>query len=110
LPIAVTRDTFETEVLQAKGPVLVDFWGPQCRPCLALMPAVERFEQTYGGKLKITKVNAAENRMLCAKLKVFGLPTFLFYREGVEVDRLTGDQITAADLTKAVEKILASDG
>ena len=60
--------------------------------------------------MKITKVNAAENRMLCAKLKIFGLPTFLFYREGAEVDRLTGDQITEADLTKAIEKILAING
>jgi thioredoxin 1 len=110
LPVTVNRDTFETEVLQAKTPVLVDFWGPQCRPCLALMPAVERFEQMYGGKLKISKVNAAENRMLCAKLKIFGLPTFLFYRDGVEVNRLTGDQITEADLIKAIEGVLADEG
>lgn len=110
MSVAVNRDTFETEVVQSKEPVLVDFWGPQCRPCLALMPAVERFEQTYTGKLKITKVNAAENRMLCAKLKVFGLPTFLFYRDGNEVNRLTGDQIREADLTKAIEAVLGKKG
>ena len=56
---------------------MVDFWGPQCRPCLALMPAVEHLEKEYAGKIKVAKVNAAENRMLCAKLRVIGLPAYL---------------------------------
>ena len=66
----MNRDNFELEVLGAKEPVLVDFWGPQCKPCLALMPAVEELERDYAGKIKVAKLNAAENRMLCANLSL----------------------------------------
>jgi thioredoxin 1 len=106
LPIEVNRDNFEKEVVEPKGLVLVDFWGPRCKPCLALMPAVEKLEKDYANKLKVAKVNAAENRMLCAKLRVMGLPTFLLYRNGVEVNRLVGDQISESDLSKAINVAL----
>ncbi len=106
MAIALNRDNFEGEVLQAREPVMVDFWGPQCKPCLALMPAVERFENDYVGKLKVAKVNAVENRMLCARLKVLGLPTFLFYKDGKEVNRLTGETITENQLTEAIRAVL----
>ena len=86
---------------------MVDFWGPQCRPCLALMPAVERLEKQYEGRIKVTKLNAAENRMLCAKLRVMSLPTYLFYKDGVETNRLTGENISESDLVEAVEATLA---
>jgi len=82
---------------------MVDFWGPQCRPCLALMPAVERLEKEYTSKIKVAKVNAAENRMLCAKLRVLGLPAYLFYKDGVEINRLAGEYITESDLVEAIE-------
>lgn len=86
---------------------MVDFWGPQCRPCLALMPVVEQLENDYTGSLKVTKVNATQNRMLCARLRVMSLPTFLFYQDGVEVNRLVGEQITGSDLTQAINAALA---
>ncbi len=106
MPISVNRDNYESEVLNSKEPVLVDFWGPQCRPCLALMPVVERFEKDYAGRLKVTKLNAAENRMLCAKLRVMGLPTFLIYKGGVEICRLSGEHLTEKDLIKASDGAL----
>ncbi len=109
MSVEVNRDTFETEVVQSGDPVLVDFWGPQCAPCLALMPAVGRLEQKYAGKIKITKVNAAENRMLCARLKIFALPTFLIYRDGKEVNRLRGDQLTETDLDKTMEAVVGNN-
>ena len=104
--IEVNRDNFEKEVVESEGPVLVDFWGPQCKPCLALMPTLEKLEKNYEGRLKVAKLNAAENRMLCAKLRVMGLPTFLFYKNGTEVNRLVGDHIMESDLLKAIETIL----
>lgn len=103
MAIEVNRDNYDAEVLNAGGPVMVDFWGPQCRPCLALMPAVEQLEKKYEGQIKITKLNAAAgNRMLCAKLRVIGLPSFLFYKEGTEIKRLTGEQITESDIEEAI--------
>jgi len=107
LAVDLNRDNYENEVLQSKLPVMVDFWGPRCQPCLALMPTVERLEKEYAGKIKVAKVNAAENRMLCAKLRVLGLPTYLFYKDGNELNRLTGGDITESDLIKAINAALA---
>lgn len=107
MAIVLNRDNYDSEVLSSKETVLVDFWGSKCRPCLALMPAVDRFEKDYGCRLKVAKVNAVENRMLCAKLRVMGLPTFLIYRGGAEINRLTGEDLTEKDLTKAIDTALA---
>lgn len=102
----VNADIFEKEVVRSEVPVLVDFWGPQCAPCLALMPKVEGLAEKYAEKLKITKVDASKNRRLCLNLKVFGLPTFLFYKNGKEVDRLTGNTLKIEEIEKAVKKII----
>ena len=108
MAVELNKDNYEAEVLQSELPVMVDFWGPQCQPCLALMPAVEHFEQEYAGKIKVNKLNApAGNRMLCARLRVLGLPTFLFYKNGVEVKRLSGEQLTKQDIEEAIKSIIA---
>lgn len=100
------RDTFSAEVVQSDLPVLIDFWGPLCKPCLALMPAIDKMEKEYGDKIKVCKVNAAENRMLCIDLKVISLPTFLLYNKGNEIKRLTGEQLTASEIEKAVKEVI----
>lgn len=106
MAIDLNRDNYESEVLQSREPVMVDFWGPQCKPCLALMPAVDRLEEKYNGKIKVAKVNAVENRMLCARLRVMGLPAYLFYKDGVETKRLTGEILTEKDLVAAIEETI----
>ena len=102
----LNRDNYQSEVNQPDKLVLVDFWGPRCSPCLALMPRVEALEKQYDGKLKVTKLNAAENRMLCAKLRVMKLPTILLYRDGQEVSRLSGESLTIEQIKGAVDEIL----
>ncbi len=89
------RGTYEAEVIEAslRHPVLVDLWGPRCGPCLKLMPWVESLAEKTAGTLKVVKVNSAENPRLCIDLRVLGLPTFLVYRDGREVERLTGDAL-----------------
>jgi thioredoxin 1 len=106
MAIDVDTDSFEKEVFQSEVPVLVDFWGPQCAPCLALMPQVENLETIYGGKLKISKIDASKNRRLCLNLKVLGLPTFLFYKNGQEVDRLSGGSLKIEEIEASVKKII----
>jgi thioredoxin 1 len=106
LAIELNRDNYESKILNSKEPVLVDFWGPQCKPCLALMPLLESIEKDYTGKLKVAKVNATGNRMLCARLRVMGLPTFLFYKDGVETNRLTGENITESDIIEAIKAVI----
>ena len=105
MAVDLNRDNYEDEVIKAKEPVMVDFWGPQCRPCLALMPAVDKLEKEYEGKIKVTKLNSAENRMLCAKLRVISLPTYLFYKDGEEVKRVSGENTTEGDLVDAIKEV-----
>jgi thioredoxin 1 len=103
MAVDATPETYTD--LVADGNVLVDFWGPRCQPCLALMPAVEALEQAYGERLKLVKVNAPENRQVCRDLRVLGLPTYLLYRNGAEVERLTGDP-SKADIEAAVKSLV----
>ena len=104
--IEIDKDTFETEVAQSATPVVLDFWGPQCGPCLALMPDVEKLAETYGGKVKFCKVNVAGNRRLCISLKVMSVPTFLFYKGGECVDRLTGDEVALEAIKAKADALL----
>ena len=106
MSIELNSDNYDGEVLKSKVPVLVDFWGPQCKPCLALMPLIDELEKECTGKLKVAKVNAGENRMLCAKLRVLGLPTYILYKGGTDIKRLTGYNITEKDLRDAIATVI----
>ena len=96
--IEIDKDNFEEEVINAGGPVILDFWGPGCRPCLALMPKVEELAADNEGRIKFGKVNSSENRRLCINLKVMSLPTFLAFRDGKEIGRITGQSLTIEDV------------
>jgi thioredoxin 1 len=92
--------------LAGVGPVLVDVWGPDCRPCLALMPAVETLAERYQDRVRFVKVNAPDNRKVCRDLRVAGLPAYLTMRDGVEVERLTGNGTTAEQIEAAIGRLL----
>ncbi len=100
--IKLTEDNFEQEVLNSELPVIIDVWGPRCIPCIRLDPLVEEISEQYAGSVKIAKIIAPESRKLCAQLKVMGLPTFLIYRDGAEVERRTGDDLGEADVKEMV--------
>lgn len=101
---AVNRDTYDSDVIQAsrEQPVLVDFWGPRCGPCLKMMPWVESLAEHSRDVVKVVKVNSAENRRLCVDLRVLGLPTFILYRDGAELQRLTGDGCTPRTISETL--------
>ena len=109
---AVSRDSYADEVLAASHirPVVVDFWGPRCGPCLALMPWVESLAEDLADRVAIVKLNSAENRRLCVELRVLGLPTFLFYRDGTEVRRLTGDGCTPKAIAATLREVAPEIG
>lgn len=88
--IELNKDNFDAEVLQATGPVLVDFWGEKCEPCKALMPEVHALAEKYGDKMKMCKLNTTENRRLAIGQKVLGLPTFIVYKNGEKVKEISG--------------------
>lgn len=89
--IELNAENFEQEVLKAEGPVLVDFWGPKCEPCKALMPHVEELEKKYGDRVKFCKLDTSKNMRLAISQKVMGLPTLIFYKGGEKVDQVTKD-------------------
>ncbi|MCC7485664.1 MAG: thioredoxin family protein [Burkholderiales bacterium] len=104
--LEVDSDTFAGEVLQAARPVVVDFWGPRCAPCLALMPHVEKLEASCADTVKFVKIDASRNRRLCLDLRVLSLPTYLFYRNGENVARLAGGDIRIQDIEEQLRKVL----
>ncbi len=69
------------------------------------MPVVEQLEKDYT-RLRVAKVNAAENRVLCARLRVLGLPAYLLYKGRTEINCLAGDNITKSDLREAIEAVI----
>ncbi|WP_291438666.1 thioredoxin domain-containing protein [Desulfovibrio sp.] len=104
--IIVDKENFEAEVQQSAMPCVVDLWGPQCGPCLALMPAVEELAAAYEGKVKFCKLNVAENRRLVISLRVMAVPTILFYKGGECVARLTGDAVSIESIKAETDKLL----
>lgn len=104
--LELNRDNYEDEVNSSEIPVLVDIWGPRCVPCLTLNPMVDQLGKDYRGRVKVAKLNATENRMLCAKMRVMSMPTFLVYKDGNEVNRLTGDNLSIHEIIEAVEAVL----
>jgi thioredoxin 1 len=99
-----TVETFDE--LVNEGHVLVDIWGPECQPCLALMPAVEALAERFAEDLTLVKVNAPDNRKICRDLRVAGLPAYITMRDGVEVERLTSNGTTPEQIEGAIERLL----
>ena len=93
--VEATRDNFRD--LVSEGTTLVDLWGTDCQTCMALMPDVERLAQEKDG-VKVVTLEAPKARRLCMELKVLGLPAFLLFRDGEEVGRLAGPDLTASKL------------
>jgi len=98
-----TRENFD-ELVQS-GTTLVDVWGPDCRPCLALKPHVEKLAEARDD-LAVVMLEAPKARRVCIRLKVHGLPTFLLMRDGEEVARLSASTITPTELNTWLDKSL----
>lgn len=102
-----TRENFRE--LVAEGMVLVDVWGPECQPCFALMPAVERLAAERP-RLKVVKLEAPKARRLCIEMRVMGLPAFLLFADGQELGRLGGQDLDASKLEAWLDETLERTG
>jgi thioredoxin 1 len=78
----VTDASFEADVLQIQGPVLVDYWAEWCGPCKMIAPVLDELATTYKGKLTIAKMNVDENREVPAKFGIRGIPTLMLFDGG----------------------------
>lgn len=90
MPMTLGDNNFQTEVLDHKGVVFVDFWAPWCGPCRMLEPIVNELAQDYEGKARIAKLNVDDNQNTARKYGVMSIPTMLIFKNGEEVDRLVG--------------------
>ncbi len=106
-PAEVTDAQFETEVLQSPLPVLIDFWAPWCGPCRVIAPVVEELAGTYGGRLKVVKMNVDDNPETPARYGVRGIPNLLFLKDGEVKDQLIG-AVPKAQLIRAIDTLLAA--
>src|SRR5690606_33478917 len=99
LIVHVTDSSFESEVLKADGPVLVDYWAEWCGPCKMIAPVLDDIARDYQGKLKICKLNIDENTDTPPKYGVRGIPTLMLFKDGnveaTKVGALSKSQLAA---------------
>lgn len=97
--LAVTDQSFETDVLKASQPVLVDFWAEWCGPCKMIAPILEEIAKDYAGKLIVAKVNVDDNTNTPGQYGIRGIPTLLLFKGGnvvaTKVGALSKSQLAA---------------
>lgn len=89
MPVVVTNDNFEAEVLKSDKPVLVDFWASWCGPCKMLSPIVEQIAEE-NPQYKVCKVNVDEQQQLASKFRVMSIPTVIAFKDGEQVAQSVG--------------------
>lgn len=99
--IEVNQTNWQSDVLEASVPVLVDFWAEWCGPCRAIIPTLEQLAEDYDGKLKVAKVNVDQNRELAQQFGVRSIPFLLIIKDGKVAEQMVG----ALSKPQFVEKI-----
>jgi thioredoxin 1 len=105
--VAVTEQTFDSEVIKSEVPVLVDFWATWCGPCKMIAPIVEDLAGEYQGKLKVLKLDVDENSGVAAKYSVMSIPTLGIFSKGELIERIVG-YMPKEQLKKRIDAALAS--
>ena len=105
----ITDNTFETEVLGASKPVLVDFWAEWCAPCRMLAPTIDAIAEQFGAEASVVKINVDDNTATAQRFGIKGIPTLILFSQGKEVERVVG--ATSKDsISRMIEKHLAPAG
>jgi thioredoxin 1 len=97
----VTDDSFDTDVLGASQPVVVDFWAEWCGPCKQIAPALEQIAAEMGERVRIVKLNVDENPMTPTRYGVRGIPTLILFKDG----QVAATKVGALPKSKIIEWI-----
>lgn len=87
---AVTAEAFAKEVLQAREPVVVDFWAPWCVPCRIIAPRLDALAREYGTRVKFRKVNIDQAPNIATRYKIEAIPAVYLFRDGKPLDFIVG--------------------
>ena len=109
MSLAVFSDTFETEVLQAKEPVVVDFWATWCAPCRALAPTIDKLATQYEGRAKVVKVDVDQAPDIAGQFGIQSIPTVMVFRSGKEAARWVGAH-PLPTYTKELDRLVGESG
>jgi thioredoxin 1 len=86
----VTSSNWDNEVIKAQGLIMIDFWAAWCSPCRMISPTVEELAKEYSGKVKVLKLNTDENSEIASMYKIMGIPTIMFFKDGIKIDQIVG--------------------
>lgn len=87
---AVTDQTFDTLILNAGKPAIVDFWAVWCGPCRIIAPHIEALGQEFAGRAVVAKLDVDSNRNTAVRFGIQSIPTILFFKDGKLADRVVG--------------------
>ena len=102
----VTDQTFETEVLQADKPTIIDFWAEWCAPCRQIAPIISELAAEYGDRVKIVKMDIDKSPATPGQYGIRAIPTILAFKDGQVVEQIQGAR-PKADFQKMVDSLLA---
>lgn len=105
-PIVLTDDNFNSEVLNASQPVLVDFWATWCGPCRMIAPIVQELSSEYEGRAKVGKLDVDAAQKTAAEFGIRSIPTLLIFKEGKVADQIIG-AVPKGQITEKLEAALA---